>query len=324
MCLDRKHSWLLTGTLSGYLTLWDLRFGLLLRTWKVGSEGTGSVQSCTIHATKGKGRWVIVTIDGSEGFETWDVGTAQRVERFLFVHDISTRDQLRALRRRRASSAATHNSRGTALGPSPVSGSAAQAIEQLLSATSIPCSEHQKDGNVEQEDSPAAALHGSQHKPSRPAVKVVLNGIDYGSAMPTGGALSNLPPLMEVGGESPSPIARRKAADQGWIISAGEDKRLVFWDLANVERSSVIVGAEDAEEKSAYGREQLEGMDVYTETRISAKGTSSTTKRHNLTAGSQQNLLKAHQDAITAVALLDLPFRCVVSADRSGNIKVWE
>jgi phosphoinositide-3-kinase regulatory subunit 4 len=37
----------------------------------------------------------------------------------------------------------------------------------------------------------------------------------------------------------------------------------------------------------------------------------------------QQQLHKSHQDCVTALALLDSPFRgCVVSGDRSGTIKV--
>jgi phosphoinositide-3-kinase regulatory subunit 4 len=108
------------------------------------------------------------------------------------------------------------------------------------------------------------------------------------------------------------------------MISAGEDKRLVFWDLANAEKSSLVVGAEEGEEKASYSRDKIEGTYVYAEIRSNGKGNASSSKRATLTAGSQQNLLKAHQDAITALALLDLPFRCVVSADRSGNVKIWE
>jgi phosphoinositide-3-kinase regulatory subunit 4 len=38
----------------------------------------------------------------------------------------------------------------------------------------------------------------------------------------------------------------------------------------------------------------------------------------------QQNLLKPHQDMVTALACIDAPFRGgIVSGDRSGVIKVW-
>jgi len=46
--------------------------------------------------------------------------------------------------------------------------------------------------------------------------------------------------------------------------------------------------------------------------------------RSTLIANSQQQLLRAHQEAITALAVLDLPFRCVVSGDRAGVVRVFE
>lgn len=40
--------------------------------------------------------------------------------------------------------------------------------------------------------------------------------------------------------------------------------------------------------------------------------------------GHQRNLLRAHQDQVTAIACVDSPFRgCIISGDRSGAIKVW-
>jgi len=47
-------------------------------------------------------------------------------------------------------------------------------------------------------------------------------------------------------------------------------------------------------------------------------------QRMNLITNNQQNLLKAHQDSITALVCIDSPFRGgVVSGDRAGVIKVW-
>lgn len=46
--------------------------------------------------------------------------------------------------------------------------------------------------------------------------------------------------------------------------------------------------------------------------------------RSTLIANSQQQLLKAHQEAITALAVIELPFRCVVTGDRSGVIRAFE
>lgn len=37
-----------------------------------------------------------------------------------------------------------------------------------------------------------------------------------------------------------------------------------------------------------------------------------------------QAFMRAHRDAITALAVLEVPFRCVVAGDRTGAVKVWE
>jgi len=47
-------------------------------------------------------------------------------------------------------------------------------------------------------------------------------------------------------------------------------------------------------------------------------------QRISLIAHNQQNLLKNHQDVITSLICIDLPFRGgIVSGDRAGVIKVW-
>jgi phosphoinositide-3-kinase, regulatory subunit 4 len=47
-------------------------------------------------------------------------------------------------------------------------------------------------------------------------------------------------------------------------------------------------------------------------------------QRISLINNSQQKLLRAHHDVVTALATIDSPFRGgVVSGDRSGTIKVW-
>lgn len=45
--------------------------------------------------------------------------------------------------------------------------------------------------------------------------------------------------------------------------------------------------------------------------------------RSTIVANYQQTLLKNHADAITAIAVIDLPFRCIVSADRSGSFSCF-
>lgn len=321
LCLDRKRAWLLTGTLKGYLTLWDLRFGLLLRTWKTGSETTGAVHACNVHTTKGKGRWVIVAIDGSESFETWDIETGQCVERYVPIHTTVSKTVLRDLRRQRAGSTGTVRSHGLS---ATSEGNAADAIESLLAGADETKPTTDRQDHHDLVGPSAQALHAYQYKADEPAIKAILNGSDYANSYSgTALAVGILPTLPEVSvGQAED--TRVRPPETGWVISAGEDKRIRFWDLAQIEKSSVVVGGEDVEDKAIYASERIDGMTLFTESRLAIKNASSSVKRGNITAASQQNLLKAHQDAITALALLELPFKCVVSADRSGVIKVWE
>lgn len=47
-------------------------------------------------------------------------------------------------------------------------------------------------------------------------------------------------------------------------------------------------------------------------------------QRMSMISHHQQNLLKAHQDIITALGCIDAPFRGgIVSGDRAGVLKVW-
>ena len=105
LCVDRKKTWLLVGTLTGIVCLWDLRFGLRLKAWRAGGGGGGEkeeqeggaggggmckVNRIAIHPSKGRGRWVLVALERSEGqleqpevvVETWDVDRGVRVETF--------------------------------------------------------------------------------------------------------------------------------------------------------------------------------------------------------------------------------------------------
>lgn len=102
LCVDRKKTWLLVGTLSGVVCLWDLRFGLRLRAWHVGPSEAGMihrVNRIAIHPSKGRGRWVLVAFEkvgdpgGPDGqevnpeqpeviVETWDIDRGIRVETF--------------------------------------------------------------------------------------------------------------------------------------------------------------------------------------------------------------------------------------------------
>ncbi|KAF8352075.1 hypothetical protein F5887DRAFT_1068440 [Amanita rubescens] len=94
LCIDRKRKWLVAGTSTGVLSLWDLRFGLHLRSWHVrGTFGSRKrIHRCVIHPTKGKGRWIMVAVEtsrqnadrtSSSVMEVWNIENGTLVETFV-------------------------------------------------------------------------------------------------------------------------------------------------------------------------------------------------------------------------------------------------
>lgn len=357
ICIDRKHSWLIVGTLSGYLSLWDLRFGLLLQSWKIDDSPLGSaVTSCVVHRTRGRGKWVLVTHENSEGFEVWDIENARQVEAFKVGERSESgplqragEDDLQVQVRQRMNSAAT-------ITPTSVGGSTMQLTADL-EMTSAAAIEHwlntisennDKLGDASpsvqadnEEHESSSALHASQHRSRGTAARTLLVGSDYSNSQESAVlAVGSLPPLTEqlgssigtsgelstrqkVGGPSTSSVP-----EHGWIISGGEDRKLRFWDLGNLEKSVVVNGSDEGEERPTYSvvrssTPQGDTPTVYTE-RTPPSRPSGAGRRTQLITSNQHTLLKAHQDAITALAILELPFRCIISGDRSGVIKAWE
>lgn len=101
MCSDKDRIWLLCGTLRGNLLLWDLRFGLMIKSWRVGTSELDTdavddvkITCCAQHPSKGKGRWVVISYERAlraEGqsaqdasshvlLETWDIDRGVVVE----------------------------------------------------------------------------------------------------------------------------------------------------------------------------------------------------------------------------------------------------
>ena len=75
-CLDRKHNWLLLGTSHGILDLWDLRFRLHLKAFRV--AGGSSIYRLRIHPFKGHGRWICIAGGNGRGeIIVWDVEREQ-------------------------------------------------------------------------------------------------------------------------------------------------------------------------------------------------------------------------------------------------------
>ena len=238
-CLDRKRTWLVTATFSGVLCLWDLRFGLLLRTWTVGaSVGINNVRirQCTLHPSKGRGRWILVALDGAEMLadqpgtvliEVWDVERGELVETFI-SRDVS-------------------NNLATDSLPIPpkhedeisTDTSPAAAIAALVKAR-------------QQGDYPPALPFGDtigQHvnqslsQPSR-TITCIVTGTDFGEHTSQMRSFVDLSKDVEPTG--------RSSGKTGFLVVGSEDCSVKLYDLERFERSVILSERDGEHEKTAF------------------------------------------------------------------------
>ncbi|KAF8721956.1 hypothetical protein AX14_010044 [Amanita brunnescens Koide BX004] len=304
LCIDRKRTWLVAGTSTGVLSLWDLRFGLHLRSWHArGTSGSRKrIHQCVIHPTKGKGRWIMVAVEtprqsadlraSSSMLEVWDIENGVLVEAFV------TRT-------------APAQGADPIEEPEEVPGAEAEASPAVAMAALVRSIEQHSAGNERR-----ASKSGDELiPPPAPDVRAMAVGSDFGG-------YSGLHRL-ELGDMADTSV---RSAARGFMVTGSEDKKIRLWDLSMLERTSILSGLEEEHERPTYSSVTNGKAATYVETwpAPSSQNTNRPPQRISLITHNQQTLLKSHQDVITALACFDSPFRGgIVSGDRTGVIKVW-
>ncbi|KAF2180054.1 phosphoinositide 3-kinase regulatory subunit 4 [Zopfia rhizophila CBS 207.26] len=124
-----------------------------------------------------------------------------------------------------------------------------------------------------------------------------------------------------------------------FLLTAGPDWKVRYWDMNHHDISMVVSGMEADEAKPQYSTSQPSPDTIVISERLSqpqnhqssvgrdnrASNTSpkrggQKSSRSSLISLQQQHLLKSHLDTILDVALIELPYGMVISADRSGVI----
>ncbi|KAF9970185.1 Serine/threonine-protein kinase [Actinomortierella ambigua] len=110
-----------------------------------------------------------------------------------------------------------------------------------------------------------------------------------------------------------------------YMITAGADRKLRYWDTGKVEVSYVISGMELQEGRPKYSTRRVEGLTIHYELTDPPSSTArrAASGRSNLVTVQQQQLLRNHLDAIRDIALTELPCPMVISGDRDGVVKVF-
>jgi phosphoinositide-3-kinase, regulatory subunit 4 len=112
----------------------------------------------------------------------------------------------------------------------------------------------------------------------------------------------------------------------GFVISAGVDKKIRYWDIANAKTSYVISGLEKLEPKPVYHSYSAmeDTVSVYEEMPGPYE---EPIRAYDDTGLREPNLdppATAHRDTILDLKILESPSRLLISCSRDGVIKVWK
>lgn len=121
----------------------------------------------------------------------------------------------------------------------------------------------------------------------------------------------------------------------GFLLAAGTDRKVRFWNCAKIETSMVVSGMEYDEPKPVFASshplptlvvnaEKTEPANKPESSTAAAKKKSaantSRTPRSTVITQQQQMLMRNHLDMVMDVAFLEVPYGMVVSVDRSGMV----
>ncbi|KAF9102549.1 Serine/threonine-protein kinase [Mortierella sp. GBA35] len=111
--------------------------------------------------------------------------------------------------------------------------------------------------------------------------------------------------------------------DCEYMITAGADRKIRYWEKSRIELSFVISGHDPQDQLPKYAKQRIEGLPVHYEVTPVPPAKPRPTGRNNVITAQQQQLLRNHLDAIMDIALTELPCMLLISGDRDGVIKVF-
>lgn len=142
----------------------------------------------------------------------------------------------------------------------------------------------------------------------------------------------------------------KSATQHTFLLTAGPDWKVRYWDTSRADQSMVVNGLEANEAKPQYiisqpspetivvteRLSQPQGQSLHAQNQRPTSGRESRAStssrktgpppkaaRSGLISMQQQHLLKSHMDNILDVALIEQPYGMVISADRSGVINLF-
>jgi phosphoinositide-3-kinase regulatory subunit 4 len=234
LCMDKKRAWIVVGSSTGVVSLWDRRFGLLLKSWRVGVSLGGKsarIHQCVLHPTKGKGRWIIVALESKAGeedaktlIEVWDVETSTLKETFVTTFDTAKAKKL---------SEETISTTSTDAETSP--SAAISSLVRMRQQDGLLSSANVSRGPLSPGADSAPAL------PPSPDVRALVAGVDFGGHSTA--ARSDL---------GISSTIQLRGSARGFMITGSADRKLRLLDFARSDRTGVLSGLDSESERPSY------------------------------------------------------------------------
>jgi phosphoinositide-3-kinase, regulatory subunit 4 len=240
LCLDRKRTWIVVGTSTGVLTLWDRRFGLLLKSWHVGIASTGRsvrIHQCVIHPAKGQGKWIMVAVEASRLssehastnlIEVWDIENGIRVETFVTRTATSASDPIEE----------PYALTGVEADTNPAAAIASLVRSRQANMGSV--------HNLLKHGRPSSqSTYKDELLPApAPDVRAIVVGSDLG-----GHSSSHRPDASSLSGDGMS----SRSMGRGFFMLTGSENCMIrFWDLGDLRRTVILSGLEAEHEGPSY------------------------------------------------------------------------
>ncbi|KAJ3165023.1 Serine/threonine-protein kinase [Irineochytrium annulatum] len=316
---DRGHSWILTGTHRGVMSLWDIRFGLCVKTWahpsrsrinRIVAAGTGAgghgpggalgggggprgVGSLGFSSSGGSGasKMVMAAVGGRTGeVSMWDIEKGECREVWCVFG---------------AASAGRSGSTDPAAEMDRLYGNGLKAVNP-------------------------------------PGLSDFLKGPELSDTAPAGA--------------DASVRALVTPSDAPFMLTAGTDRRIRYWDMVNVEDSYTVAGLEPSDPQPRYSShlygdvtfnieytpslsfnpspnstpprnppyeriyQQQNGPSSSSSASISSATSHSQTNGSHL---SSSHSVINHLDAVTDMKVTQVPYPMILAGGRDGVIKVW-
>lgn len=337
--VEPNRNWIVTGTSSGYFTVWDLRFLIPVKFWRHPTKSR--IHKLAHYHVVKNSSWFFCTSGVSNDVSVWDVQTATCKQYFRVLQsDAST-----PLPSFKVTSSSEFGS------GMPIATTTSSTLTSAITGGMGLSNFNSIDSTIEELQKQKPILTNVNN-----SIQTTLN-----SRTSSGGSssssvslsanssmdISNIP-LLSNGQQAPLSIGIKailNPPDCSYLLTAGDDRRIRYWNLQNAVNSYAISGLSNEQPRPRYSSHIYDGITVYQElpnnsdpNNLSASLTASTTSPSmsssttSLNTGGVSSVSKLrgpssapinHHESVLDMKVMDYPHRMLLSAGRDGVVKVW-